>query len=81
MSDTVRVECPQCEEDLSITSWTENHKVHNGIGMQTVARDHYTEIKDGDCNCDLSEEEMEDIFDRAAEKLASNKRYIPDGKF
>lgn len=80
MSQSVEVNCPKCEETLEVTWWTENHKVHNGIGMQTVARDHFRELDSDNCGCDLTEEEEESIFEQANEKIAK-RRKPRDGRF
>jgi len=72
MSHTLSATCPRCGEPVELESHTERHRVHNGLGMQTVGIDHYTEVIDASCHhiAELSDDEYDELIDQAA----SNER-------
>lgn len=74
------VDCPHCGEELKVKSWTETHKVHNGLGMQTVGQDNYTEIIDG-CDCELYEDDMEYIYDEVVEQHTAGYQDYADQRY
>jgi hypothetical protein len=80
MSDTARVECPKCGEELTVRWWTEEHKVNNGIGMQTAAKDYCRDI-DNPCECNLDEDDLDYIFESAADNYQDSKADYADYKY
>jgi len=74
MNGTAQGECPRCGEELTVAWFTENHKVHNGIGMQTVARDQWVELDEVNCDCaeddPYTPKEWEEIENNAAQEHA-----------
>jgi len=57
--------CPRedCEGEVKIEYEREEHKVHNGLGMMTVAVDYWSDIVDGTCDCEYTEDELEYLLE------------------
>jgi hypothetical protein len=57
--------CPRehCDGEVEIEHGREEHKVHNGLAMQTVAVDYWSEIVDGTCDCEYTEDELEYLLE------------------
>jgi hypothetical protein len=56
--------CPICGEEVPLKFWEERHRVHNGIGMQTVAVDNLVEPREEPC-CDWSSDQWRELTDNA----------------
>lgn len=73
---TAKSSCPKCGRELIIEYCKEEHKVYNGIGMQTVAVDHWTEVVEMSCDHQpdmFTEDEWEDIEKEAVENWENSK--------
>lgn len=81
MTSTFSAECPECSEELTVRFTREEHKVHNGIGMQTVAVDEYNYIDDQNCQCNLSEDQIHDLASDAAQEEQQHKEDYGDYKY
>lgn len=65
---TYTVNCIYCGKDVELEYIIETHKVHNGIGMQIVGYDEYTEILDQCCDCELDTNDLDNIVDDTIEE-------------
>ena len=82
MIKTTTTECPKCGEELTVEWWRERHRVHNGIGMQTVAVDDHFEITDQKCDCVLDDPDLLDqIEESAADNYEDQKAAYADYKY
>ena len=78
---THTVPCIHCGEDVELNHIRETHKVHNGIGLQTVGYDEYTEIVDQDCDCELDTYDLDDMIDHAIVEEENSRQDYGDDRY
>lgn len=76
MSKTAKSKCPKCGSEIIVEAWVERHRVHNGIGMQTVSVDYHTEVVEVTCNHQIgnfTDDEWEELRKEAASNYKTSK--------
>lgn len=73
MQETYNSQCPKCGEELDIVLTVEKHKVHNGIGMQTVAQDEWIYPENKTCDCHISRDQLDEMMTDSVKKYEDDK--------